>query len=460
MVTDVILLDTFNSLGMPTSTTVSLVFELLGGTVALALIKSIASEGQLTFAQMINTDKVLTVVLGIFLSIAIAFFFGMLVQWITRVVFTFNYKKNLKWFAGIFGGVAVTSIVYFMLFKGLKDSSFMTPENKKWITENTGVLLSYIFLGSAVLMQNLHWCKVNIFKFVVLLGTFSLAMAFAGNDLVNFIGIPLTGLASYQDYMANGQALGVDGFTLDSLNGPANTPVAFLLLAGAIMVFALVTSKKAHNVIKTSVNLSKQDDGDEMFGTSRVARQLVLTFNSIGNWFTKITPEPMAKWIDTRFNKDEIIMEQGAAFDQLRAAINLVMAALLIAVTALPAFAAEIDFDAFFEEAQKRQAESERRQAEMIENAKKKQQEMIDEGREDYERTSESIATTQRIMMTVVIVLGIVVFAVRAAEAIYVYNVASRYGLTRLWALLPLVSAVLGLLVLIFIKSIYVKKEA
>jgi hypothetical protein len=208
----------------------------------------------------------------------------------------------------------------------------MTPENKKWIIENTGVLLSYIFLGSAVLMQILHWCKVNIFKIVVLLGTFSLAMAFAGNDLVNFIGIPLTGLASYQDYMANGQALGVDGFTLDSLNGPANTPVAFLLLAGAIMVFALVTSKKAHNVIKTSVNLSKQDDGDEMFGTSRVARQLVLTFNSIGNWFTKITPEPMAKWIDTRFNKDEIIMEQGAAFDQLRAAINLVMAALLIAL--------------------------------------------------------------------------------------------------------------------------------
>ena len=332
MVTDVILLDTFNSLGMPTSTTVSLVFELLGGTVALAMIKSIASEGQLTFAQMINTDKVLTVVLGIFLSIAIAFFFGLLVQWITRVVFTFNYKRNLKWFAGVFGGIAVTSIVYFMLFKGLKDSSFMTPENKKWITENTGTLLTYIFLGSAVLMQILHWCKVNIFKIVVLLGTFSLAMAFAGNDLVNFIGIPLTGLASYQDYMANGQALGVDGFTLDSLNGPANTPVAFLLLAGAVMVFALVTSKKAHNVIKTSVNLSKQDDGDEMFGTSKVARQLVLTFNSIGNWFTKITPAPVAKWIDTRFNKDEIIMEQGAAFDQLRAAINLVMAALLIAL--------------------------------------------------------------------------------------------------------------------------------
>ena len=332
MVTDVILLDTFNSLGMPTSTTVSLVFELLGGTVALAMIKSIASEGALTFGEMINTDKVLTVVLGIFLSIAIAFFFGLLIQWITRVIFTFNYKRNLKWFAGIFGGIATTAIIYFMLFKGLKDSSFMTPENKQWINENTGQLLVYVFLGSGVLMQILHWCKVNIFKIVVLMGTFSLAMAFAGNDLVNFIGIPLTSLATYQDYMANGQGVGMDVFTMDSLNGPANTPILFLLGAGAIMVFALVTSKKAHNVIKTSVNLSKQDDGDEMFGTSSVARRLVVTSNSFVTWINKVSPEPVSRWVDKRFNKDEMIMEKGAAFDQLRAAINLVVAALLVAL--------------------------------------------------------------------------------------------------------------------------------
>lgn len=332
MVTDVILLDTFNSLGMPTSTTVSLVFELLGGTVALAMLKSIATEGELTFAQMINTDKVFTVVLGIFLSIAIAFFFGMLIQWLTRLLFTFNYKKNLKWFAGLFGGIATTAIIYFMLFKGLKDSSFMTPENKAWISEHTSELLVYVFVGSALLMQVLHWCKVNILKVIVLMGTFALAMAFAGNDLVNFIGIPLTSLATYQDYMANGQAVGMDAFTLESLNEPANTPIVFLLAAGAIMVFALVTSKKARNVINTSINLSKQDDGDEMFGTSRVARRLVLTFNSIANWFIKITPEPVALWIDKRFNKDEMIMEKGAAFDQLRAAINLVVAALLVAL--------------------------------------------------------------------------------------------------------------------------------
>lgn len=332
MVTDVILLDTFNSLGMPTSTTVSLVFELMGGTVALAMVKSIATDGQLTFAQMINTDKAFTVVLGIFLSIAIAFFFGMLIQWLARIIFTFNYKRNLKWFAGLFGGVAVTAIIYFMLFKGLKDSSFMTPENKAWINENTWRLLVYIFLGSAVLMQVLHWCKVKVFKIIVLLGTFSLAMAFAGNDLVNFIGVPLTGLASYQDYMANGQSVGMDAYTMDSLLGPANTPVLFLLGAGAIMVFALVTSKKARNVINTSINLSKQDDGDEMFGTSKVARKLVQTFSSVSNWFIKITPEPVAVWIDKRFNKDEMIMEKGAAFDELRAAINLVVAALLVAL--------------------------------------------------------------------------------------------------------------------------------
>lgn len=332
MVTDVLLLDAFNTMGMPTSTTVSLVFELLGGTVALAIIKNITSDGALTFAQMINTDKALSVVLGIFLSIAIAFFFGMLVQWITRMIFTFNYKRNLKWFAGLFGGVAVTSILYFMVIKGLKDSSFMTPENMAFVKENTTAILLGFFIVSTVLMQILHWCKINIFKVIVLIGTFALAMAFAGNDLVNFIGVPLAGLSAFQDYSANGAAAGVDGFLMESLTGPAKTPVIYLIAAGAIMVFALVTSKKAKNVIKTSVNLSKQDDSDEMFGSSAVARRLVQVSSSMAGWFIKVTPAPVKKWIDARFNKDEIILEEGAAFDQLRAAVNLVMAAMLIAL--------------------------------------------------------------------------------------------------------------------------------
>ena len=332
MVTDVLLLDAFNTMGMPTSTTVSLVFELLGGTVALAIIKNVTSDGALTFAQMINTDKALSVVLGIFLSIAIAFFFGMLVQWIARMIFTFNYKRNLKWFAGLFGGVAVTSILYFMVIKGLKDSSFMTPENMAFVKENTTAILLGFFIVSTVLMQILHWCKINIFKVIVLIGTFALAMAFAGNDLVNFIGVPLAGLSAFQDYSANGAAAGVDGFLMESLTGPAKTPVIYLIAAGAIMVFALVTSKKAKNVIKTSVNLSKQDDSDEMFGSSAVARRLVQVSSSMAGWFIKVTPAPVKKWMDARFNKDEIILEEGAAFDQLRAAVNLVMAAMLIAL--------------------------------------------------------------------------------------------------------------------------------
>lgn len=332
MVTDVLLLDTFNTMGLPTSTTVSLVFELLGGTVALAIVKNITSDGALTFAQMINTDKALTVVLGIFLSIAIAFFFGMLVQWIARLIFTFNYKRNLKWFAGLFGGVAVTSILYFMVIKGLKDSSFMTPENMALIKENTSMILLAFFVGSTLLMQILHWCKVNIFKVIVLIGTFALAMAFAGNDLVNFIGVPLAGLSAFQDYAANGASVGVDSFMMESLMGPAKTPVIYLIAAGAIMVFALVTSKKAKKVINTSVNLSKQDDSDEMFGSSAIARRLVQVSTSMAQWFIKVTPAPVRKWIDSRFNKDEIILEQGAAFDQLRAAVNLVMAAMLIAL--------------------------------------------------------------------------------------------------------------------------------
>ncbi len=332
MVTDVVLLDVFNSMGMPTSTTVSLVFELLGGTVALAMIKNITTDGVLQFSQMINTDKAFTVVLGIFLSIAIAFFFGTLIQYISRLIFTFNYKRNLKWFAGLFGGIAVTSIIYFMLIKGMKDSSFMTEDNLLWIKENTHYLVLICFVFFSIVMQILHWLKFNIFKIVVLLGTFSLAMAFAGNDLVNFIGVPLAGLSAYNDFIANGQAVGANSFLMGSLNSPAKTPVIFLVAAGAVMVLSLITSKKAKNVINTSLNLSKQDDGDELFGTSAIARRIVYRTTSLSSWIVNHTPKNVKSWIDSRFNKDEAILESGASFDQLRASVNLVVAALLIAL--------------------------------------------------------------------------------------------------------------------------------
>ena len=251
MVTDVVLLDIFNSLGMPTSTTVSMVFELLGGTFVLALIKIAGDEtGMLGFADLLNTEKALSVILGIFLSVAVAFFFGTLVQYLSRLLFTFNYTKKLKYTIGLFGGIAVTAIIYFMLIKGLKDSAFMTTENKHWIQENTLMLVSCSFVFFTILMQILHWCKINVFKVVVMLGTFALAMAFAGNDLVNFIGVPLAGFSAYTDFMANGNGEPM-GYLMNSLNGPAKTPFLFLFLAGVIMVYALITSKKAQNVVKT-----------------------------------------------------------------------------------------------------------------------------------------------------------------------------------------------------------------
>ena len=332
MVTDVILLDIFNTLGMPTSTTVSMVFELLGGTFVLALIKIAMDEtGMLGFGDLLNTEKALSVIIGIFLSVAIAFFFGTIVQYISRLIFTFNYTGRLKYTIGLFGGVAATAIIYFMLIKGLKDSSFMTAENKLWVKENTLMLTTYCFIAFTVLMQILHWCKVNVFKVIVLMGTFALATAFAGNDLVNFIGVPLAGLASFQDFVANGNGEPM-GFLMSSLNGPAKTPFIYLFAAGAIMVVALITSKKAKNVIKTSVDLSRQDEGDEMFGSSGVARSIVRNTMNAGQAISKFIPDSVKTWADKRFCKDVMVMENGAAFDLIRASVNLVLAGLLIAL--------------------------------------------------------------------------------------------------------------------------------
>ena len=332
MVTDVVLLDVFNTLGMPTSTTVSMVFELLGGTFILSLIKILSdSTGMLTFADLLNTDKALSVILAIFLSVAVAFIFGTIVQWLSRLIFTFNYKSNLTWKIGIFGGIAVTSILYFALLNGLKGTTFMTPEFHAWIDENTGMFILCCFVASTVLMQILHWCKVNVFKIVILLGTFALALAFAGNDLVNFVGVPLAAYSAYQDYAANGAGM-ADTYMMDSLNGSAQTPFYFLVGAGIVMVYALATSKKAQNVVKTSVDLSRQDEGEEMFGSSRVARSIVRGANNLNDFIIRYTPRPVLRWIDSRFNKDEAILADGAAFDLVRASVNLVLSGLLIAI--------------------------------------------------------------------------------------------------------------------------------
>lgn len=330
MVTDIILLDIFNSLGMPTSTTVSMVFELLGATFVVALIK-MAGGINLGFNDLLNTEKALSVILGIFLSVAIAFVFGTVVQFLSRMVFSFNYRSKLKWKIGIFGGVCATAIIYFLLLKGAKDLTFMTPEVKAWIKGNTALILLGCFGFFTVVMQLLHILKVNVLKVIVLMGTFALAMAFAGNDLVNFIGVPLSGLASYQDYVANGSG-NAHGFLMESLNGPADTPVYFLIGAGAIMVVSLATSKKARNVSKTEIGLGSQNAGEEMFGSSRLARHLVRWSLNAINRTREHTPRKVRLWFRKRFNQDEMIMEQGAAFDLIRGSINLVLAGALIAV--------------------------------------------------------------------------------------------------------------------------------
>lgn len=333
MVTDVVLLDVFNTLGLPTSTTVSMVFELLGGTFILAILKIIGDEtGLLSLGDMMNTEKALSVIMGIFLSVAIAFIAGTLVQYISRIIFSFNYKKHLSWTIGIFGGISVTSLSYFVLIKGLKSAPFMSAESLAWIDQNTTLLVAGCFVFFTLLMQILHWCKVNVFRIIVLLGTFALALAFAGNDLVNFIGVPLAGFSAYTDYVANSNSAGIHDFMMSSLMSSAKTPAIFLLASGIIMVYALATSKKAKNVIKTSVDLARQEEGDEMFGSSALARTIVRRATTINEFMVKVIPVGMRRWIDSRFNKDEVILENGAAFDMVRAAVNLVLSGLLIII--------------------------------------------------------------------------------------------------------------------------------
>lgn len=331
MLVDVVLLDIFNSLGMPTSTTVSLVFELLGGTFALALIKIIGSDGMYTFGQLINTDKALVVILGIFTSVAIAFFFGSLVQYLARILFSFNYKKNMKYFIGLFGGLAITAIIYFMLIKGLKDSSFMTAENKELIHLYTPQIVWGSFVFFTVLMQIFYWMRINVFKIVILFGTFALALAFAGNDLVNFIGVPLVGYSSYLDLVSHPEAT-PQTLLMTSLQDSAQTPWYFLVGSGIVMVLALFFSKKAHNVVKTELNLSRQEEGEENFGTSPIARIIVRSSNSVASSVISIIPLRVRNWIDTRFNRNEIILEDKAVYDLVRASVNVVLAGLLIAL--------------------------------------------------------------------------------------------------------------------------------
>ncbi len=326
VISDVFLLDLFNSLGLPTSTTVSMVFELLGASFITALL-SASGKG----LSMLNTDKAMTIIISIFLSVAIAFVFGLVVQWISRLLFTFRYRKNLGYKIGLYGGFASTAIVYFMIVKGMKGSSLkalLPAVVQDFIFEDTTKFIICAFVVLTLLMQLLHWCKVNVLKVVVLMGTFSLAMAFAGNDLVNFIGVTLAGLESFQTFVAHGGDLNM---TMGALNLPATTNVLFLVGAGAVMVYALFTSKKARKVLQTSIDLSsQQNEENDMFGTSSVARNIVRASTKMIDAVSRNTPDGVKKWIGKRFAPLE--EREDVAFDLVRASVNLVLAGLLIAV--------------------------------------------------------------------------------------------------------------------------------
>lgn len=329
MVTDVIILDVFNTLGLPTSTTVSLVFDLLGGTFILALVK-MAGDPTLELSDLLNSDKALSVIVAIFVSVAIAFVCGVLVQWLSRIIFTFR-TKNHKVAESVFGGISFAILAYFVFIKGLSKSPVFATDAKVWIDANTTMLLGAVFAAATLLSYLLLLMRVSVFRLVVLMGTFALAMAFAGNDLVNFIGVPLAGLSSYQDWVSHG-AGNVDTFMMGSLMESAKSPFLYLMIAGGVMIFAMATSKKAQNVVKTSVDLSRQDESDEMFGTSRAARSIVRATQECGQFLVRYLPKGMMQRIDSRFNKEEVVLKDGAAFDMVRAAVNLVLASVLIVI--------------------------------------------------------------------------------------------------------------------------------
>ncbi|MBU0765586.1 MAG: inorganic phosphate transporter [Bacteroidetes bacterium] len=338
MITDVVLLDMFNTFGLPTSTTVSIVFELLGGAVAVAVIKISNEPGALDMGDYINSGKALSIISGILLSVVISFTIGAIVQWITRLIFSFNYEKSYKYFGSVFGGIAISAITYFMLIKGAKGATFMPDEAYDWIKDSTTLILGVSFVGWTILLQLLHWIvKLNILKFIVLAGTFALAMAFAGNDLVNFIGVPLAGLESYKAFIASPGA-DPHGFLMSALAEKIHTPTLFLLIAGLIMVLTLFLSKKAKSVVRTSLNLSRQSEGYERFGSTALSRSIVRVSLAVAKSFHVITPDTVSRFIDRQFDRKntkqvKLKNKEGAPdFDLIRASVNLVVASILIAI--------------------------------------------------------------------------------------------------------------------------------
>ncbi|APG27264.1 phosphate:sodium symporter [Syntrophotalea acetylenivorans] len=332
MITDIILLDLFNTYGLPTSTTVSVVFELLGAAVAVSLLKIMqAGESFASIAQYINSAKAITIIMGILLSVAISFVLGAIVQLLTRLLFTFDYQKRLKRYGALWGGVAMSSIAYFILVKGAKGASFMTKENLLWIKSNTPLLLLIIFLVSAIFLQIWQMLRFNILKPIVLVGTFALAMAFAANDLVNFIGVPLAGFQAFKTATATANPLTA---TMGALGMKAQANTLFLLLAGGIMVLTLWLSKKARTVTETELSLSQQDEGNERFESIFLSRALVRLVLHIFETACLIIPKGLRSVIshrlDTRAAAAHLGGDERPSFDLLRASVNLMVASAVV----------------------------------------------------------------------------------------------------------------------------------
>jgi len=345
MITDILLLDFFNTLGLPTSTTVSIVFELLGAAVAVSLIKISANGGDFSeLINYINVSKASQIILGIVLSVFIAFSIGALVQFIARTLLSYNYEKKSKWVGSIFGGVALTSITYFILMKGIKGTSY-AKETYDIIGGSTisAFLESEVFMISAVsfiLLSIISYFlifsfKVNIYKLIIGVGTFSLALAFAGNDLVNFIGVPIAAWQSYEAWVASG--ISADMFSMEVLASKVPTPNLLLFIAGMVMVITLWVSSKAKKVTKTEIDLARQRDTKERFEPNFLSRSLVRFAMNASKFTSAIVPSKLREKINSQFDVPVLQMSSKKAlelpaFDMIRASVNMMVAAILISI--------------------------------------------------------------------------------------------------------------------------------
>ncbi|RNC87912.1 MAG: inorganic phosphate transporter [Winogradskyella sp.] len=335
MLTDILLLDFFNTLGLPTSTTVSIVFELLGASVAVALIKIYADDAQsiTDITNYINNSKAIEIILGILLSVVVAFTIGAIIQYISRVLLSFKFEEKPIWYSAIFSGFAVTSIMYFIIVKGLKNATFMPPAVKEFLSTNP---IAFIGLSFAVftLLSYLavKLLDAKIYTIIIVIGTFALAVAFAGNDLVNFIGVPIAAYNSYEVWSISGEA--ASQFAMIDLSKPVQTEPYLLLIAGLVMVLTLWFSSKAKAVVKTSVDLSRQDEGSERFKPNFLSRNIVRLSIGLSERIDSILPEAYKNWTNNQYIKPiSLVKAQDApAFDLVRAAVNLMVASVLISI--------------------------------------------------------------------------------------------------------------------------------